>query len=95
VPSRRGAGDTSGRVVHRDFKPANVYLCGGGRVVITDSGIARATSLDTLLMLVRSKGTSMNWKLAGPRHIVNGRETPTLRQRAGLATNALSWSGWR
>jgi eukaryotic-like serine/threonine-protein kinase len=30
-------------VVHRDVKPGNVQLCGGGRVVLTDFGIAAAT----------------------------------------------------
>ena len=30
-------------VVHRDVKPSNVQLCGGGRVVLTDFGIAAAT----------------------------------------------------
>ena len=30
-------------VVHRDVKPSNVRLCGGGRVVLTDFGIAATT----------------------------------------------------
>jgi serine/threonine protein kinase len=29
-------------VVHRDVKPGNVFLCDGGRVVLTDFGISRA-----------------------------------------------------
>jgi serine/threonine protein kinase len=36
-------------VVHRDVKPGNVYLCDGGRVVLTDFGIARATDDESTL----------------------------------------------
>src|SRR5689334_18049797 len=31
-------------IVHRDVTPGNVHLCGGGRVVLTDFGIASAIS---------------------------------------------------
>ena len=37
-------------VVHRDLKPANVHLCDGGRVVITDFGIARATNVEPITL---------------------------------------------
>jgi len=33
-------------IVHRDVKPGNVHLCHGGRVVLTDFGIACATQDD-------------------------------------------------
>jgi serine/threonine protein kinase len=34
-------------IVHRDVKPGNVHLCHGGRVVLTDFGIACAAQDDT------------------------------------------------
>ena len=34
-------------LVHRDSKPANVHLCDGGRVVLTDFGIACTTEDDS------------------------------------------------
>ena len=34
-------------IVHRDVKPSNVHLCRGGRVVLTDFGIACTTDHDS------------------------------------------------
>jgi serine/threonine protein kinase len=57
-------------IVHRDVKPGNVYLCDGGRVVLTDFGIAcftHDTSGDTIDALVGSPAYISPEQLRGDR----------------------------
>ena len=40
----------SHRILHRDMKPQNILICKGGRVKLCDFGLARALSVDTMMV---------------------------------------------